>query len=49
MVPVKSVMVPVEKIRRVDRDTTVKTAAEQLRDHNIGSLFITKGARSSES
>src|SRR3989442_12300917 len=43
MVPVKSVMVPVEKIRRVDRDTTVKTAAEQLRDHNIGSLFITKG------
>ena len=43
MVPVKSVMIPVEKIRRVDRDTTITAAAEQLRDHNIGSLFITKG------
>src|SRR3989449_3261879 len=43
MVPVKSVMIPVEKIRRADRDTTIKVAAEQLRDHNIGSLFITKG------
>src|SRR5438445_10552279 len=43
MVPVKSVMVPVEKIRKVDRDTTITAAAVQLRDHNIGSLFITKG------
>lgn len=43
MVPVKSVMIPVEKIRRMDRDTTITAAAEQLRDHNIGSLFITKG------
>src|SRR2546427_12704135 len=44
MVPVKSVMIPVEKIRRADRDTTIRVAAEQLRDHNIGSLFITKGS-----
>ncbi len=43
MVPVKSVMVPVEKIRKVDRETSIKSAAEQLRDFNIGSLFITKG------
>ena len=43
MVPVKSVMIPVEKVRTVDRDTTIKAAAEQLRDRNIGSLFVTKG------
>jgi CBS domain-containing protein len=43
MVPVKSVMIPVEKVRTVDRDATIKTAAEQLRDFNIGSLFVTKG------
>jgi CBS domain-containing protein len=43
MVPVKSVMIPVEKIRKVERDTLIKSAAEQLRDFNIGSLFIVKG------
>jgi len=43
MVPVKSVMIPVEKIRTVDRDTTIRVAAEQLRDFNIGSLFIARG------
>lgn len=43
MVPVKSVMIPVEKIRKVERDTSIKSAAEQLRDFNIGSLFIVKG------
>jgi CBS domain-containing protein len=43
MVPVKSVMIAVEKIRTVDRDTTIKAGAEQLRDYNIGSLFIKKG------
>src|SRR5437867_4152093 len=41
MVPVKSVMIPVEKIRRADRDTTIRVAAEQLRDHHIGRLCIT--------
>lgn len=44
MVPVKSVMVPVEKIRTVDRDGAIRTASEQMRDFNIGSLFVTKGA-----
>jgi CBS domain-containing protein len=44
MVPVKSVMIVVEKIRTVDRDTPIKAGAEQLRDYNIGSLFIKKGS-----
>jgi CBS domain-containing protein len=43
MVPVKSVMIAVEKIRTADRDTTIKAGAEQLRDYNIGSLFVKKG------
>ena len=43
MVPVKSVMIALEKIRTADRDTPIKIGAEQLRDHNIGSLFVTKG------
>ena len=43
MVPVKSVMITLEKIRTADRDTPIKVGAEQLRDHNIGSLFVTKG------
>ncbi len=41
MVPVKSCMVPLEKIVRVDRDVSVKTAAEMMRDNGIGSIFIT--------
>ena len=44
MVPVKSVMIAVEKIRSVERDTTIKAGAEQLRDFNIGSLFVRKGS-----
>jgi len=44
MVPVKSVMVPVEKIKKVDRETSIKAATEQLRDFNIGSLFVTMGS-----
>ena len=43
MVPVKSVMIPIEKIRTVDRDTSIRIGAEQLRDYNIGSLFVIKG------
>ncbi len=43
MVPVKSCMVPIEKIIKVDRDVLVKTAAEMMRDHGIGSIFITSG------
>jgi len=41
MVPVKSCMVPIEKIVKVDRDVSVKTAAEMMRDNGIGSIFIT--------
>jgi len=43
MVPVKSCMVPIEKIVKVDRDVSVKTAAEMMRDNGIGSIFITVG------
>ena len=43
MVPVKSCMVPIEKIVKVDRDVVVKTAAEMMRDNGIGSIFITSG------
>jgi CBS domain-containing protein len=47
MVPVKSFMIPAEKFVTVDRDTDVQKAAEIMRDHNIGSLFISRGMRSS--
>ncbi len=43
MVPVKSCMVPLEKIVKVDRDVSVKTAAEMMRDNGIGSIFVTSG------
>jgi len=43
MVPVKSCMVPIEKIVKVDRDVSVKTAAEMMRDNDIGSIFVTSG------
>ena len=43
MVPVKSCMVPIEKIVKVDRDVSVKIAAEMMRDNGIGSVFITSG------
>ena len=43
MVPVKSCMVPIEKIVKVDRDVSVKTAALMMRDHGIGSIFVTSG------
>jgi signal-transduction protein with cAMP-binding, CBS, and nucleotidyltransferase domain len=36
-------MVPLEKIVKVDRDVSVKTAAEMMRDNGIGSIFITSG------
>ncbi|MEO6202467.1 MAG: CBS domain-containing protein [Nitrospirales bacterium] len=43
MVPVKSCMVPVDKIVEVDRDILVKTAAEMMRDNGIGSVIVTSG------
>ncbi len=43
MVPVKSCMVPIEKIIKIDRDVLVKTAAELMRDNGIGSVFVSSG------
>jgi CBS domain-containing protein len=43
MVPVKSFMVPIEKIVKVDRDAKVRTAAQMMRDYGIGSVFVTSG------
>ena len=43
MVPVKSFMVPIEKFIKVDRDVKVRQAAQMMRDHGIGSVFITAG------
>ena len=43
MVPVKSFMVPIEKFVKVDRDTTVRKAAEIMRECGIGSVFIMTG------
>ena len=41
MVPVKSFMVPAEKFIVVDRDTSVRKAAEIMKDSGIGSVFVT--------
>ncbi len=41
MVPVKSFMVPVEKIIKVDRDASARAAAQMMRDNGIGSVFVT--------
>ncbi|NKB81614.1 MAG: CBS domain-containing protein [Nitrospirales bacterium] len=42
MVPVKSFMVSAEKFVNVDRDMTVRQAAELMRDKGIGSVFVTR-------
>ncbi len=42
MVPVKAFMVPAAKFVAVDRDATVRTAAELMRDNGIGSVFVTR-------
>lgn len=42
MVPVKSFMVPADKFITVDRDTDSRTAAATMRDHDIGSLLVTR-------
>ena len=47
MVPVKSFMVPAEKFVTVDRDTSVRRAAEIMKDSGIGSVFVTRIKRSS--
>ncbi|WP_455245398.1 CBS domain-containing protein [Petrachloros mirabilis] len=43
MVPVKSFMVPKEKLVTVERDTDAQTAGRIMRDRGIGSLFVTNG------
>lgn len=43
MVPVKLIMTPVEKIKTVDRDETIRCSATLMRDHRISSLLVTKG------
>ncbi len=42
MVPVKAFMVPAAKFVAVDRDATVRTAAELMRNKSIGSVFVTR-------
>lgn len=41
MVPVKTFMIPAEKIIAVDRYTSVLQAAKLMRDNRIGSVFVT--------
>lgn len=41
MVPVKLIMTPVEKLRTIDRDETVRRSATLMRDHCVGSLLVT--------
>lgn len=42
MVPVKLIMTPLEKLRTIDRDDTVRRASQLMRDHKIGCLLVTK-------
>ncbi|MYH02497.1 MAG: CBS domain-containing protein [Nitrospira sp. SB0675_bin_23] len=41
VVPVKTFMIPVEKIIAVERYTSVLQAAKLMRDNRIGSVFVT--------
>ncbi len=41
MVPVKTFMIPAEKIIAVDRHINVRQAAKIMRDTRIGSIFVT--------
>lgn len=43
MVPVRLLMTPLEKLKTVDRDESVRFAAEMMRTHKIGSLLVTRG------
>ena len=45
MVPVKSFMVSAEKFITVDRDVSVRNAAETMRDSGIGSIFVTRDGK----
>lgn len=43
MIPVKLIMTPVEKIKTVDRDETIRRSATLMREHRISSLLVMKG------
>lgn len=43
MVPVKLVMTPIEKVKTIDRDATIRQSAQLMQSHGIGSLLVTKG------
>lgn len=45
MVPVKLLMTPLEKLRTIDGDDTVRRASQLMRDHKIGSLLVTNHER----
>lgn len=45
MVPVKTFMVPAEKIISLDRHISVRQAAKLMRDTGIGSVLVTWGDR----
>ena len=42
MVSVKLIMTPVEKLKTIDRDDSVRHASELMRDYKIGSLLVIK-------
>lgn len=41
MVPVKLLMTPLEKLKTIQRDETIRRASQLMRDHKIGSLLVT--------
>ncbi len=43
MIPVKLIMTPVEKVKTVDRDETIRRSATLMREHRISSLLVMKG------
>jgi len=45
MVPVKSFMVSAEKFITVDRDVSVRKAAEIMKKNGIGSIFVTRDGK----
>ena len=42
MVPVKLIMTPVEKVKTINHDETIRRASQLMRDHKIGCLLVTK-------
>lgn len=42
MVPVKLIMTPVEKVKTINHDETVRRASQLMRDHKIGCLLVIK-------